>query len=78
MSKVFMDGESGINLIFADMLRPMNRSLTNLAPSEMTVHGIVPGKPVIPLGTIPLDIIFGKPANFRREKIHFEDLDWPS
>jgi hypothetical protein len=53
----------------------MNRSLTNIAPPETTFHGIVPEKPVIPLGTIPLDIIFGKPANFRREKIHFEDLD---
>ena len=31
MSRVFMDGGSGINIIFADTLRGMNRSLANLA-----------------------------------------------
>ena len=78
MSKVFMDGGSGINIIFADTLRGMNRSLTNLAYSETTFHGIVPGKPVLPLGKIALDVIFGKPENFRREKINFEVVDWQS
>ena len=65
MSKVFMDGGSGINLIFADTLRAMNRSMTNLAPSDTTFHGIVPGKPVLPLGKIALDVVFGRPDNFR-------------
>ena len=78
MGKVFMDGGSGINLIFASTLRVMNRSLTNLAPSDTTFHGIAPGKPILPLGTIALDVIFGEPDNFRREKIDFEVLDWPS
>jgi hypothetical protein len=31
-----------------------------------------------PLGAIHLDIIFGTPANFRKEKIEFEVVDWPS
>ena len=31
MSKIFMDGGSGINIIFADTLRKMGRTLTNLA-----------------------------------------------
>lgn len=78
MSKVFMDGGSGINLIFASTLHAMNRSLTNLAPTDITFHGIVPGKPVLPLGKIALDAVFGTPDNFRREKIDFEVLDWPS
>ena len=78
MSQVFMDGASGINIIFADTLRGMNRSLANLARSETTLHGIVPGKPVFPLGKIALDVIFGEPMNFRREKIEFEVVDWPS
>jgi hypothetical protein len=31
-----------------------------------------------PLGVIHLDVIFGTPANFRKEKIEFEVIDWPS
>ena len=78
MSRVFMDGGSGINIIFADTLRGMNRSLANLARSETNFHNIVLGKPVFPLGKIALDVIFGEPTNFRREKIDFEVVDWPS
>ena len=37
-----------------------------------------PGKPVYPLEKIHLDVVFGDPANFRREKIEFEVVDWPS
>ena len=78
MSRVFMDGGSGINIIFADTLRGMNILTTNLAPSVNTFHGIVPGRPVYPLGTITLEVIFGEPANFRKEKIEFEVVDWKS
>ena len=73
-----MDGGSGINLIFASTLRAMNLSLTNLATSDTSFHGIVPGKPKIPLGKIGLDVIFGTPENYMREKIEFEVVDWPS
>jgi hypothetical protein len=41
MSKVIMDGGSGINLIFADTFCVMNRSLTNPMVSDTTFHGIV-------------------------------------
>ena len=78
MSRVFMDEGSGINIIFADTLRRMNRLLANLARSETNFHGIVPGQPVFPLGKIALDVVFGEPTNFRREKIDFEVVDWPS
>ena len=78
MSKVFMDAGSGINLIFANTLRAMSYSLLNLQPTETSFHGIVPGKPEVPLGKVALDVIFGDPKNFRREKIEFEVVDWPS
>ena len=29
-------------------------------------------------GTITLNVIFGEPANFRKEKIEFEVVDWKS
>ena len=50
MSKVFMDDGSGINIIFADTLRKMNRSV-DLPKSSNTFHGIVPGKAISPEGT---------------------------
>ena len=50
----------------------------HLAPSINTFHGIVPGRPVYPLGTITLDVIFGEPTNFRKETIEFEVVDWKS
>ena len=78
MSRIFMDGGSGINIIFADILHGMNILTTNLAPSVNTFHGIVPGRPVYSLGTITLEVIFGEPANFHEEKIEFEVVDWKS
>ena len=70
-----MDGGSGINIIFADTLRRINRPTTDLAASETTFHGIVPGQAVTPMGTITLDVIFGTPENFKRESIDFEVVD---
>ena len=61
MTKVFMDGGSGINILFADTLRKMNHSTENLAKSGNTFHGIVPGKAVYPLGTVQFPVIFGEP-----------------
>ena len=78
MSKVFMDGGSGLNLIFATTLRAMNISLTNLEATDTSFHGIVPGKPEVPLGKIGLDFIFGMQDNYQRERIEFEVVDWPS
>jgi hypothetical protein len=65
MSKVFFDRGSGINIIYAQTLRDMNRSLTNLMESETGFHDIVPGKSVRPLGTIALDVVLGTRDHFR-------------
>jgi hypothetical protein len=78
VGRVFIDAGSGINLIYAKTLRAMNISLTNLVASDTSFHGIALGKPNIPLGKIALDVVFGSRENFRREKIEFEVMDWPS
>ena len=78
MSKVFMDGGSGINIIFADTLRKMNRSVENLPKSSNTFHGIVPGKAISPEGTILLEVTFGDKSHFRTETLEFEVVDWKS
>ena len=78
MSKVFMDGGSGINIIFADTLRKMNRSVENLPKSSNTFHGIVPGKAISPEGTIQLEITFGDKNYFKTETLEFEVVEWKS
>ena len=49
-----------------------------LQRSENAFDGIVPGKAVRPVGMIALDVIFGEHDNFRKEKLDFEVVDWPS
>ena len=56
----------------------MNISLSNLALTDTRFHGITPEKPNYPLGKIALDVQFGSAENFRKEKIEFEVMDWPS
>ena len=63
-SKIFINGGSGINLIYADTMRAMNLSLANLAPSDTPFFGIVPGKPNLPLGQTIIEVTFGSPDNF--------------
>jgi hypothetical protein len=73
-----MDGGSSLNLIYADTLRKIKIPMNDLLPTETSFHGIVPGMPTYPLGVIHLDVIFGTTANFRKEKIEFKVVDWPS
>jgi hypothetical protein len=78
VERVFMDAGSGINLIYKKTLRAMHISLEFLKSTDCSFHGIVPGCANYPLGRIALDICFGNRQNYRREKLDFEVMDWPS
>jgi hypothetical protein len=78
VDRVFMDVGSGINLIYAKTLRAMHISLEFLKPIDCSFHGIVPGSANYPLGRIALNVCFGNRQNYRREKLDFEVMDWPS
>jgi hypothetical protein len=73
-----MDAGSGINLIYAKTLRAMHISLEFLKPTDCSFHGIIPGSANYPLGRIALNVCFGNQQNYRREKLNFEVMDWPS
>ena len=73
-----MDGGSGLNILFASTVQKMCISLENLAPTDTTFHSVEPGQPIVPMGKLHLDVVFGTPSNFRREKLEFEVVDWPS
>jgi hypothetical protein len=76
--RVFMDAGSGINLIYAKTLRAIHISLEFLKPTDCSFHGIVPGSANYPLGRIALNVCFENWQNYRREKLNFEVMDWPS
>jgi hypothetical protein len=78
IDRIFMDAGSGINLIYAKTLRAMHISLEFLKPTDCSFHGIVPGSANYPLGQIALNVYFGNQQNYRREKLDFEVMDWPS
>jgi hypothetical protein len=78
VDRIFMDVGSKINLIYAKTLRAMHISLEFLTLTDCSFHGIVPGSDNYPLDRIALNVCFGNCQNYRREKLDFEVMDWPS
>jgi hypothetical protein len=78
VDRIFMDAGSGINLIYAKTLRAMHISLEFLKPTDCSFHRIVPGSANYPLGRIALNVCFGNQQNYRREKLDFKVMNWPS
>jgi hypothetical protein len=78
VDRVFMDVGSGIFLVYSKTLREMHISLEFLKPTDCSFHGIVLGSSNYPLGRIALNVCFGNRQNYRREKLDFEVMDWPS
>jgi hypothetical protein len=79
LTKVLIDGGSGLNLIFASTLRKMGLDFTDmLVPSKSPFYGIVPGNAAHPLGTVVLPVTFGMRENYRTEFIKFEVANFES
>jgi hypothetical protein len=78
VDRISVDAGSGINLIYAKTLRAMHISLDFLKPTNRSFHGIVPGSANYPLGRIALNVCFRNRQNYRREKLDFKVMDWPS
>nr|CAB3492390.1 unnamed protein product [Digitaria exilis] len=76
LTKVLIDGGSGLNLIFAKTLKHMGLDTSTLQPADTPFYGIVPGKAVIPLGQITLPVTYGTASNYRTEFIKFEVADF--
>ncbi|XP_066398384.1 uncharacterized protein [Miscanthus floridulus] len=72
LSKVLMDGGSGLNIMYTKTLDAMGIDRSRIRSIRAPFHGIVPGKHVVPLGQIDLPITFGDPSNYRMETLTFE------
>jgi hypothetical protein len=78
LTKVLMDGGSGLNILYAETLQGMGILMSKLSESNMQFHGVIPGKKAKSLGQIALDVIFGDSNNYRKEKLMFEVVDFHS
>ena len=72
LTKVLMDGGSGLNIMYTEMLDDMGIDRSCVRPTGAPFHGVVPGKQAIPLGQIDLPITFGDLANYRMETLTFK------
>jgi hypothetical protein len=77
LTKVLMDGGSGLNILYASTLDKMGILWINLGPSKAPFYVIILGKKAVSLGRIWLNVTFGQPDNFRKEVLTFEVVDLP-
>jgi hypothetical protein len=69
---MLIEGGSSINLLYRSSLEKLCIPLTQLKPSRLTFHGIVPMHSCTPLGMVQLEVLFGEKGNSRSEPIWFE------
>ena len=72
LTKVLMDGGSGLNIMYAETLDAMGIDRARIWPTGAPFHGIVIGKQAMPLGLIDLPITFGDLSNYRTETLTFK------
>ena len=52
LTKVLMDGGSGLNILYDDTLKGMGIPMSKLSESNISFHGVKPGKKAESLGQI--------------------------
>ena len=77
LTKVLMDGGSGLNILYVDTLDAMHIPLSELRLVSSHFHGVIPGMQVYPLRQIDLPVMFGNRVNFRSEILTSEVVDFP-
>ena len=77
LTKVLIDGGSGLNVLFVETLKKMGLDITNmLTKIASPFYVIIPGNAVVPLGQVVLPVTFGTRENYRTEYIKFEVADF--
>jgi hypothetical protein len=79
LTRVLIDGGSGLNLLFTSTLKKMELDISKmLTPSKVPFYGVVPGNVATLLGSVVLPLTFGMKDNYRTEYIKFEVADFDS
>ena len=71
LTRVLMDGGSGLNLIYEDTVRRMGIDLSRIKQSNTTFEGVIPGVAACARGSLVLEVTFGSPGNSRSEELLF-------
>ena len=71
LTKVLMDGGSGLNLIYEDTLDKMHIDRARIEQSSTTFRCIIPSREARCSGKIKLDVVFGTPENYMSEELLF-------
>ena len=50
LTKVLMDGGSGLNILYAETLKGMGIPMSKLSERNMSFHGVIPSKKAQSLG----------------------------
>ncbi|XP_066320320.1 uncharacterized protein [Miscanthus floridulus] len=72
LSKVLMDGGSGLNILYVNTLELLEIDRSRLQGGIAPFHSIVLGKRTRPIRRIDLPVCFGTPSNYRKEVLTFE------
>ncbi|XP_066392196.1 uncharacterized protein [Miscanthus floridulus] len=77
VTKVLMDGGSGLNIMYAKTLDVMGIDMTHIQQTRAPFQGIMPRKQAMPLGLIDLLVTFRDPSNYRMETLTFKVVGFP-
>ena len=77
LTKVLMDGGSGLNILYVDTLDAMLIPRLELHPAGSPFHGVILGAQAYAIGQIDLPVTFEGRYNFRSEVLTFEVVDFP-
>lgn len=77
LSKVFMDGGSGLNILCACTLDRMKITQNSFRLNEAPFFEVILGKETMLLRCIGLNVKFGQPDNFWKEPLTFKVVDFP-
>ncbi|XP_066392535.1 uncharacterized protein [Miscanthus floridulus] len=72
LTKILMDGGSGLNIMYAKTLDKIGIDRTRLLLTRAPFHDIMLGKQAMPLGQINLSVTFRNPSNYRTKTLTFE------
>jgi hypothetical protein len=73
LTRVLIDGGSGLNLLFTSTLKNMVLHISKmLTPTKAPFYGIVLGNVATPLGSVVLPVTLGTKDNYRTKYIKFE------
>jgi hypothetical protein len=79
LTRVLINGGSGLHLLFASTLKKMGMDISKmLTPSKAPFYGIVPGNTATLIGSVTLLVTFRTKENYRTEYIKFEVANFES